>query len=40
MAYLTQPDRDDNTLTDYAERTGNGAIFKRLGFLVECLDAQ
>jgi predicted transcriptional regulator of viral defense system len=34
-AYLRRPDRDDAKLTDYASRLGNGAVFKRLGFLVE-----
>ena len=32
-AYLKRPDRDEKTLIEYAERLGNGAIFKRLGFL-------
>lgn len=32
-AYLKRSDRDDNKLIEYAERLGNGAIFKRLGFL-------
>jgi len=39
-AYLARPDRDDNTLIEYAKRSRNGAIFKRLGFLVERLDDQ
>lgn len=34
-AYLRHPGRDDQQLVSYAERLGNGAIFKRLGFLVE-----
>jgi len=34
-AYLRRGDRDDVRLIDYAERLGNGAVFKRLGFLVE-----
>ena len=33
-AYLQRSDRNDDTLIAYAERLGNGAIFKRLGFLV------
>jgi predicted transcriptional regulator of viral defense system len=33
--YLTRKDRDDNRLIQYAERLGNGAVFKRLGFLAE-----
>lgn len=31
--YLRHADRDDGTLIEYAERLGNGAVFKRLGFL-------
>ena len=34
-AYLKRPDRSDDTLTAYAERLGNGAVFKRLGFLAD-----
>jgi predicted transcriptional regulator of viral defense system len=34
-AYLRRDDRDDDKLTDYALRLGNGAVFKRLGFLAE-----
>lgn len=34
-AYLKRPDRNDDALIDYAEALGNGAIFKRLGFLAE-----
>ncbi|RJF80716.1 hypothetical protein D3874_26880 [Oleomonas cavernae] len=34
-AYLRRPDRDDAKLIDYAIRFGNGAVFKRLGFLAE-----
>ncbi len=34
-AYLKRNDRDDNKLIDYASRLGNGAVFKRLGFLAE-----
>lgn len=33
--YLRRPDRDDECLVTYADRLGNGAIFKRLGFLTE-----
>ena len=33
--YLTRSDRDDEKLVSYAERLGNGAVFKRLGFLAE-----
>jgi predicted transcriptional regulator of viral defense system len=33
--YLKRADRDDDRLVDYAEKLGNGAVFKRLGFLVE-----
>lgn len=39
-AYLEQSDRDDNKLIEYVERVSNGAIFKRLGFLLEHLDDQ
>ncbi|MCY4236947.1 MAG: hypothetical protein OXC54_09370 [Rhodospirillaceae bacterium] len=28
-------DRDDEKLVAYADRVGNGAVFKRLGFLAE-----
>ena len=34
-SYLRRDDRDDNKLVAYAEQLGNGAVFKRLGFLVE-----
>jgi predicted transcriptional regulator of viral defense system len=34
-AYLKRADRDDGMLLAYADRLGNGAVFKRLGFLVE-----
>ena len=38
-AYLQRSDRNDDRLIAYAERLGNGAIFKRLGFLVDqCSD--
>lgn len=33
--YLRRDDRDDHRLIGYAERLGNGAVFKRLGFLSE-----
>jgi predicted transcriptional regulator of viral defense system len=35
VAYLARADRDDRRLIDYADRLGNGAVFKRLGFLAE-----
>lgn len=34
-AYLKRQDRDDAKIIDYATRLGNGAVFKRLGFLIE-----
>lgn len=34
-AYLRHDDRKDDVLVDYAETLGNGAVFKRLGFLAE-----
>jgi predicted transcriptional regulator of viral defense system len=34
-AYLGRADRNNDALIDYAEALGNGAIFKRLGFLAE-----
>lgn len=34
-AYLRRPDTVPDTLISYAERLGNGAVFKRLGFLAE-----
>ena len=36
-AYLRRGDRDDEKLIEYAARLGNGAVFKRLGFLAERL---
>lgn len=33
--YLSHADRDDEKLIAYGDRLGNGAIFKRLGFLAE-----
>ena len=38
-AYLRRGDRDDIKLIGYAERLGNGAVFKRLGFLAERQEA-
>lgn len=35
LAYFKRPDADTGKLVTYAERIGNGAIFKRLGFLAE-----
>jgi predicted transcriptional regulator of viral defense system len=34
-SYLKRADRDDQKLIEYGERLGNGAVFKRLGFLAE-----
>lgn len=33
--YLKRPDRNDERLLDYAEELDNGAVFKRLGYLLE-----
>ena len=33
--YFRRDDHDARKLIDYAERLGNGAVFKRLGFLIE-----
>lgn len=33
--YLRRSDRDDDALIEYATKLGNGAVFKRLGFLSE-----
>lgn len=33
--YLRRPDASPETLVDYAAQLGNGAVFKRLGFLAE-----
>lgn len=33
--YLRRDDRNDGKLIDYARQLGNGAVFKRLGFLAE-----
>jgi predicted transcriptional regulator of viral defense system len=38
QSYLKRTDRDDQKLIEYADRLGNGAVFKRLGFLVERLN--
>lgn len=35
FAYLRRDDRNNEKLIEYAIRLGNGAVFKRLGFLVE-----
>lgn len=34
-SYLSRSDRDDQKLVEYGEQLGNGAVFKRLGFLAE-----
>jgi len=34
-AYFARRDADPSKLIDYADRLGNGAVFKRLGFLAE-----
>ena len=34
-AYLASSDKDIERLLDYADRMKNGAIFKRLGYLLE-----
>lgn len=38
-AYLKRSDRSDQTLVEYGEQLGNGAVFKRLGFLADRLNA-
>jgi predicted transcriptional regulator of viral defense system len=38
-SYLHRPDAAVETLLAYAERLGNGAVFKRLGFLAERVGA-
>ena len=37
--YLASPDRDLGRLLDYASQLGNGAVYKRLGYLAERLSA-
>jgi predicted transcriptional regulator of viral defense system len=37
-AYFASSHRNDELLADYAARLGNGAVFKRLGFLLERLE--
>lgn len=37
-AYFKRPDRCDPKLIEYADQLGNGAVFKRLGFLSERRD--
>jgi predicted transcriptional regulator of viral defense system len=39
LAYFARPDCDTGTLLRYADRLGNGAVYKRLGFLAETLGA-
>lgn len=34
-SYLQRKDRDDAKLIEYADKLGNGAVFKRLGFLAD-----
>lgn len=34
-SYFSRADRNDDRLLAYADRMGNGAVFKRLGFLAE-----
>lgn len=34
-AYLKEPDADREILINYAKKNGNGAVFKRLGFLAD-----
>ena len=36
--YLRRDDRDDDKLVEYGDRIGNGAMFKRLGYLLERTD--
>jgi predicted transcriptional regulator of viral defense system len=38
-AYFARPDSNTGTLLSYADRIGNGAVYKRLGFLAETLGA-
>ena len=37
-AYFREEHRDDELLSDYAGRVGNGVVFKRLGYLLEALE--
>lgn len=37
-AYLKRSDRSDERLIEYGDQLGNGAVFKRLGFLAEKRD--
>jgi predicted transcriptional regulator of viral defense system len=39
-AYFKHKDANPKTLIQYAERLGNGAVFKRMGFLAETLSDQ
>jgi predicted transcriptional regulator of viral defense system len=39
-AYLKHKDANPETLIQYAEKLGNGAVFKRMGFLAETLPDQ
>ena len=39
-AYLISPSKDLQLLVSYAERLGNGAVYKRLGFLLERMAPQ
>jgi predicted transcriptional regulator of viral defense system len=39
QVYLGRPEANIETLIAYADRLGNGAVFKRLGFLAERSDA-
>ena len=36
--YLKRADRNDVRLIEYGDRLGNGAVFKRLGYLVETIE--
>lgn len=40
QAYLRDAEADADTLIRYAEKLGNGAVFKRLGFLVSQIPGQ
>ena len=35
--YLKKPERSEDKLVSYAEKLGNGAVMKRLGYLVEMI---